>query len=144
MLADVGWFWVELGRSRAQSRAQSLAVRVVFQRYDVEPSAWAVVRWARETGFKFPTRRTSAEGDSAVEWKSLGVSRLHEILKNRVYAGVYAYGRRREKKVLANRSDACVPTRAIQSLARWCRPVPLRQDKRVNRRSARRPFLSFY
>ena len=32
-------------------------MRVVFQRYDVEPSAWAVVRWARETGLTFPTRR---------------------------------------------------------------------------------------
>jgi hypothetical protein len=43
------------------------AVRVVFQRYDVEPSGWAVMWWARQAGFKVPTRRTSAEGDSAVE-----------------------------------------------------------------------------
>ncbi len=102
MPAPTGYLWGERGFEMDPDEAVQRAVRVVFQRYDVEPSAWAVVRWARETGFKVPTRRTSAEGDSAVEWKSLGVSRLHEILKNPVYAGVYAYGRRREKKVLVD------------------------------------------
>jgi Recombinase len=34
-----------------------------------------------------------------VEWTALG---LHEMLTNPVYAGVYAYGRRREKKVLVD------------------------------------------
>jgi hypothetical protein len=37
-----------------------------------------------------------------VEWKALGVSRLHEILKNPVYAGVYTYGRQRQQQVLVD------------------------------------------
>lgn len=78
------------------------AVRVVFQRYAVEPSAWAVRRWARQTGFLFPTRRSSAGGDSSVAWKPLRISRRPEILKNPTEAGVYAYGRRREKHVLVD------------------------------------------
>jgi hypothetical protein len=40
--------------------------------------------------------------DSWVEWKPLQLSRLHEMLKNPVYAGVYTYGRRREKKILVD------------------------------------------
>src|SRR5262249_37239721 len=48
------------------------------------------------------TRRISKDGDSAVEWKPLRISRLHEMLKNPVYADVYAYGRRREKKMLVD------------------------------------------
>jgi hypothetical protein len=60
------------------------AVRVIFQRCEVEPSARAVVRGARETGFQCPTRRTSADGDPAVEWKALDVSRRHEMLTNPV------------------------------------------------------------
>jgi hypothetical protein len=44
------------------------AVRVVFDRYDVEPSARAVIRWARQTGFLFPTRRGSADGDGSGPW----------------------------------------------------------------------------
>jgi Recombinase len=57
---------------------------------------------ARQMRRKCPTRRTSADGDSWVEWKSLGISRLHEMLKSPVYAGVYEYGRQREKKVLVD------------------------------------------
>ena len=100
MAAPTGYLWGERGFELDPDEAVQRAVRVVFQRYDVEPSGWAVVRWARETGFRFPTRRSSADGDTGVEWKPLAVSRLHEILKNPVYAGVYAYGRRREKSVL--------------------------------------------
>ncbi|MDP2703404.1 MAG: recombinase family protein [Candidatus Rokubacteria bacterium] len=100
--APTGYLWGERGFELDPDEAVQRAVRVVFQRYDVEPSGWAVVRWARETGFTCPTRRTSADGDSGVKWKPLGVSRLHEMLKNPVYAGVYAYGRRREKKVLVD------------------------------------------
>jgi Recombinase len=78
------------------------AMRVIFQRGEVEPSARAVVRWARQTGFQCPTRRTLADGNPAVEWKALAVSRLHEMLTNPVDAGVYAYGRRRAKTVLVD------------------------------------------
>lgn len=102
MPAPTGYLWGDRGFEMDPDEAVQRAVRVVFQRYDVEPSAWAVVRWAREAGFKFPTRRTSADGDSGVEWNPLGVSRLHELLKNPVYAGVYVYGRRREKTVLVD------------------------------------------
>jgi DNA invertase Pin-like site-specific DNA recombinase len=100
--APTGYQWGERGFELDPDEAVQRAVRVVFQRYEVEPSAWAVVRWARETGFTFPTRRTSADGDAGVEWKSLGISRLHHLLTNPVYAGVYAYGRRHERQVLIN------------------------------------------
>ena len=99
------------------------AMRVIFHRCEVEPSARAVVRWARQTGFQCPTRRTSADGDSAVEWKALDVSRLHEMLTNPVYAGVYAYGRRRAKQVLVDgqirrvRPDTRDPDRWLVKLA---------------------------
>jgi DNA invertase Pin-like site-specific DNA recombinase len=98
--APTGYVWGERGFELDPDEAVQRAVRVVFQRYDVEPSAWAVVRWARETGFRVPTRRASMDGDAEVEWKPLGISRLHHLLTNPVYAGVYAYGRRREQQVL--------------------------------------------
>ncbi|MGH2829883.1 MAG: recombinase family protein, partial [Actinomycetota bacterium] len=100
--APTGYQWGERGFELDPDEAVQRAVRVVFQRYDVEPSAWAVVRWARETGFTFPTRRPATDGDAGVAWKALGISRLHHLLTNPVYAGVYAYGRRRETQVLVN------------------------------------------
>jgi DNA invertase Pin-like site-specific DNA recombinase len=119
MPASTGYQWGERGFEMDPDEAVQRAVQVVFQRYDVEPSAWAVLRWAHQTGFLFPTRRSSADGDSSVEWKALRISRLHEILKNPIYAGVYAYGRRREKKVLVDgkirrvRPDARDPDRWV-------------------------------
>lgn len=123
MPAPTGYQWGERGFEMDPDEAVQRAVRVVFQRYEVEPSAWAVVRWARETGLKVPTRRRSTDGDSGVEWKPLGVSRLHEMLKNPVYAGVYAYGRRREKTVLVDgqirrvRPDTRDPDRWLVKIA---------------------------
>jgi hypothetical protein len=76
--------------------------RLVFERYEVEPSAWAVVRWARETGLMFPTRHWHEGGTTDVTWKPLGASRLHEMLRNPLYAGAYVYGRRPEKTVLVD------------------------------------------
>ncbi|MGH7730413.1 MAG: recombinase family protein [Candidatus Eiseniibacteriota bacterium] len=102
MPAPTGYLWGERGFEMDPDEAVRRAVSVAFQRYNVEPSGWAVVRWARETGFQVPTRRTAADGDSEVEWKPLRISRLHDMLKNPVYAGVYAYGRRREKQVLVD------------------------------------------
>src|SRR5262245_26535003 len=100
--APTGYQWGERGFELDPDEAVQGAVRVIFERYAVEPSAWAVVRWARQTGFQMPTRRRSAEGDSAVQWTPLRILRLHGMLKNPVYAGVYAYGRRRERKVLVD------------------------------------------
>ena len=100
--APTGYLWGERGFELDPDEAVQRAIRVIFQRYDIEPSGWAVVRWARQTGFTVPTRRRATDGDAGVEWKALGVSRLHEILKNPVYAGVYAYGRRRQQQVLVD------------------------------------------
>ena len=49
--APTGYLWGERGFEMDPDEAVQRAVRVIFQRYDVEPSAWAVVRWARQTGF---------------------------------------------------------------------------------------------
>ncbi len=100
--APTGYLWGERGFELDPDEAVQRAMRVIFQRYDIEPSGWAVVRWARQTGFTVPTRRPATDGDAGVEWKALGVSRLHEILKNPVYAGVYTYGRRRQQQVLVD------------------------------------------
>jgi len=100
--APTGYVWGQRGFELDPDEAVQRAMRVIFQRYDIEPSGWAVVRWARQTGFTVPTRRSATDGDAGVEWKALGVSRLHEILKNPVYAGVYTYGRRRQQQVLVD------------------------------------------
>jgi DNA invertase Pin-like site-specific DNA recombinase len=102
MSPPTGYVWGEQGFEKDPDEAVQRAIRVLFERYDIEPSAWAVVKWAREIGFKIPTRRQYADGFAEIEWKPPGVMRLYEMLKNPAYAGVYAWGRRREKEVLVD------------------------------------------
>ena len=97
-----GYIWTERGLMLDPDEAVQRAVRLVFERYEVEPSAWAVVRWARETGLSFPTRHWHADGTTDVTWKPLGVSRLHDMLRNPIYAGAYVYGRRPQKTMLVD------------------------------------------
>jgi DNA invertase Pin-like site-specific DNA recombinase len=75
------------------------AIRVVFERYATEPSAYAVARWAQEQGVRIPSRRNCVGGTELV-WNEATPVRITQILKNPVYAGVYAFGRRPTKKVL--------------------------------------------
>jgi DNA invertase Pin-like site-specific DNA recombinase len=100
--APTGYVKGEHGLELDPDEAVQRAVRSAFERYAIEPSAWAVVRWARETGLEFPTRRSWSDGSSEVIWKPLTTSRLCNLLHNPVYAGVYAYGRSAVGKALVD------------------------------------------
>lgn len=88
-----GYVWHGGDIAKDPDEAVQSAVQLVFDRFAVEPSAWAVVAWARRTGFKLPTRVQGAGGFADVVWRPLGISRLCSMLRNPVYAGAYAYGR---------------------------------------------------
>ena len=75
---------------------------MIFERFDIEPSVGRVVRWARQTGFRIPTRRAYADGTNELIWTELYRTRVKEMLKNPLYAGAYAYGRRRETKLIVD------------------------------------------
>lgn len=100
--APTGYVWSESGFALDPDEAVQGTMRAIFERYEVEPTAWAVVRWAREVGLQCPTRCVHADGSTDVEWKPLAVSRLHELLHNPVYAGAYVYGRRPVTTVLVD------------------------------------------
>ena len=95
--APTGYVWGDGRFTLDPEEAVRSAVRLAFERFSVEPSTWAVVRWAYQTGFKFPTRR---EGSDEIEWRTLTRSRLDTLLHNPTYAGIYAYGRRCQKQVV--------------------------------------------
>jgi DNA invertase Pin-like site-specific DNA recombinase len=113
-----GYVWTDHGFAVDPDEAVRAAIQVVFDRYAIEPSAWAVVRWARTAGFTLPTRQTYADGTTAVTWAPLGVSRLHEMLRNPTYAGVYAYSRRPTTKVLRD-GRICHVRSAGRDPAQW-------------------------
>jgi DNA invertase Pin-like site-specific DNA recombinase len=94
-----GYVWTPTGLALDPDESVRRAVRWVFERFTIEPSGGAVLRWARDVGFRIPTRnRTTSE----VRWSILGASRLYDMLHNPVYAGVYVFGRRPTRKTLVD------------------------------------------
>ena len=108
MPAPIGYVWGDGGYELDPDEAVCNAVRVVFERFAVEPSAWAVVRWARQSGLKFPARHHES---GEVEWRTLTRGRLGTLLHNPTYAGVYAYGRLSTGQV---RIDGEIRTRHVR------------------------------
>jgi DNA invertase Pin-like site-specific DNA recombinase len=97
-----GYVWNDSRLELDPDETVQRAVRLVFERYAIEASAWGVVRWARDQGLRFPTRHRHGGGLGEVSWKPLGMTRMHELLRNPIYAGVYAYSRRPSRKTLVN------------------------------------------
>jgi DNA invertase Pin-like site-specific DNA recombinase len=97
-----GYMWTESGLRLDADEAVRRAIELVFERYVVETSVFSLVRWANANGFLIPTRRWRSDGSSDLHWAQLGAHRVIEILTNPVYAGVYTYGRRPQRKVLVD------------------------------------------
>lgn len=92
-----GYVWGGLGLELDPDESVRRAVEVIFERFAIEPSARAVLRWANTSGFRMPTRdRESNE----VRWGPLGNVRLNAMLHNPVYAGTYVFGRHAQTTVL--------------------------------------------
>jgi len=88
-----GYVWTDGSFSLDPDEAVVRAIRVLFERFRVEPSTWALQRWANEQGLQMPTRWTYADGTTELTWKPVRASRLYWMLHNPIYAGAYAYGR---------------------------------------------------
>lgn len=102
LIAPIGYVWRDGQFELDPDAAIRSAVRVVFERFAIETSTWAVVRWADKTGFRFPTRRPGDDGAGDVEWRTLTMTRLNSLLHNPTYAGVYAYGRRISEAIVVD------------------------------------------
>jgi DNA invertase Pin-like site-specific DNA recombinase/DNA-binding NarL/FixJ family response regulator len=94
-----GYVWGGHGLELDPDEAVRSAVRVIFERFAVEPSARAVLRWAQASHFLMPTRQ---RGTSEVLCRPLGNLRLNNMLRNPAYAGVYVYGRHPTRKALVD------------------------------------------
>lgn len=67
------------------------AVRLVFERFRESGRQSEVVRYFNQCGLQFPRRRGNWDGP--LEWGRLSVQRVHHILTNPLYVGMYVYGR---------------------------------------------------
>jgi len=66
------------------------AIRAVFERFAEMGSARRVWLWFRSQGLRFPLQSNTLEG---IRWVVPTYTKIHEVLTNPFYAGVYVYGR---------------------------------------------------
>ena len=77
------------------------AVRSVFELFEKEGTAYAVVQRFNEMGLRFPRRSYGGAWDGKLLWGRLTHSRVLGLLKNPSYAGRYVFGRYQSRKQIA-------------------------------------------
>src|SRR5882762_10100072 len=77
------------------------AVRTVFELFERESSAYAVVQRFQGLGLRFPRRSYGGAWDGKLLWGRLTHSRVLGILANPSYAGTYVFGRHQACKQIA-------------------------------------------
>jgi DNA invertase Pin-like site-specific DNA recombinase len=83
------------------------AVRLLFERFRLESSAYGVVRYFTRYGLLYPSRHAHKDAPAELRWRPLSHSRTLATLRSPFYAGAYAYGRRQQRRVLADGAVLC-------------------------------------
>jgi DNA invertase Pin-like site-specific DNA recombinase len=71
------------------------AINLLFERHTAGGSCTDIVRYFAEHQIRFPARDTTGY----LSWSRLSSRRVYAVLKNPVYAGAYAFGRRRQETI---------------------------------------------
>jgi DNA invertase Pin-like site-specific DNA recombinase len=130
----VGYLWDRAScRLRLDPDAEVQgAVRLVFERFGVERSAYGVARYFLEHSLRLPAR--SHDGVT-LRWSLPRTSRILAMLHNPTYAGAYAFGRRTPRAALDGeqivRRSERVPLGAWAVLHRDHHPAYLPWDEFV-------------
>jgi len=75
------------------------SVRVLFDTFARTGAAHATVKYFREQGLLYPTRLAAGPRKGEVAWAPLSLGRVASTLHNPWYAGAYAFGRCRSRKL---------------------------------------------
>jgi len=81
------------------------AVRMVFDLFEREGTAYSTVRRFQELGLRFPRRAYGGAWDGKLLWGRLTHSRVLGILANPSYAGTYVFGRYQSSKQVGPSGD---------------------------------------
>lgn len=96
MPPPIGYLWDRATACYQMDPDQEIqaAIRMIFDRFRLQGSAWGVMRFMIEHGLRIPGRE-AATADAQVRWSEPRPSRILSILHNPTYAGAYVYGRRK-------------------------------------------------
>jgi len=89
------------------------AVRAVFELFEKEGTAYAVVQRFNELGLRFPRRSYGGAWDGKLLWGRLTHSRVLGLLKNPSYAGTYVFGRYQSRKQITPTGEISTTSRLM-------------------------------
>ena len=74
-------------------------VELIFERFRLDGSAAAVLRYLIQQGVRLPLRDNLSD---ELRWKAPRYHRVLQILRNPLYTGAYVYGRRQSRRALVD------------------------------------------
>ncbi len=89
------------------------AVRMVFDLFEREGSAFAVVQRFQELGLRFPRRSYGGAWNGKLLWGRLTHSRVLGLLANPSYAGTYVFGRYQSSKQIGPDGEIRTQSRPV-------------------------------
>jgi DNA invertase Pin-like site-specific DNA recombinase len=89
------------------------AVRAVFELFEQENTAYAVVQRFHQLGLLFPRRSYGGTWNGKLIWGRLTHSRLLGVLANPSYAGTYVFGRYQSCKQIDATGEICTRSRQM-------------------------------
>jgi DNA invertase Pin-like site-specific DNA recombinase len=112
-------------------RQVQLSIRTVFESFERLRTAWQVVRQLRQDHIRLPVRlRTGPQAGDNI-WVDATLSRVLHILKNPRYAGMYFYGRTRQRPGTPSQT---LPTDLWKVMIPNAHPGPAGLDRYLVRR----------
>lgn len=95
-----GYMWDEAERLVFDPNEQvQRAIRLIFERFRLDESAYAVGRYFHKHGLQMPLRwPTTGE----LRWTAPRYSWVREVLRNPLYTGAYVFGRREQRTALVD------------------------------------------
>ena len=91
----IGYVWDHAGAMALDPDEQvQHVVRLVFRKFDDLGTLHALVRYLVQQGIELGVRRREGPTKGMLEWRCPKRTTLQALLRNPIYAGAYAYGRR--------------------------------------------------
>ncbi len=81
------------------------SLRMLFETFELTGAATATVRHFRERRLHFPRRVRTGARKGELHWQPLEHSRVLQVLHNPRYAGAYAFGRSRQRRLPGGRVE---------------------------------------
>src|SRR4051794_26999837 len=103
-------------------------VRLIFDKYDEIGTVWGVFHYLIQNHICLGIRPFQGPNRGSLEWRRPSLLTVHQVLRNPMYAGAYAYGRRPNKRIrtaTGKRTTAgnWVPMQQWKVLKRDCLPA---------------------